>query len=543
MLSCCVIGRGITDGADQALAHQHLEDSINMKENNNDNFEQQHYPHQQENDEQQIQRPPKKKIALGLDEEQEMYRRPVSPSSSASKRDSLMEKMKSTGGSLKRALSFKKQPPSQLDDMMRNSNELQAVVRPEATGRGFLCVLVNSRSGSGDGARVLREITTMESDPSIRTRDGIDLELRGIDLSQPLEVVLDQLKGFTSRKQEYDVFKLIAAGGDGTIKWVCDLLQDHLGFTTENMPPVGVLPLGTGNELGRCIGWGAGLSMKDFGSVIQNIAEGPEVMLDRWTMRFKDTATGIEEEKGMVALFSLGFDAKITHNFHTFRETTPKATGSRNANKFWYFVFGVQELVTPKSLVLRDVIKVKVDGDDVELDEKAQSLQLMNIHSSGDGTDFWGTEYSSDAHDLVDDATKFTPSLNDGVLEMCSTNGPIHVITIKTGFSHSRRLAQTHGHRIEITTTEPLPMQIDGEPWILNPATIQVRYAGQIKMVRGPGATRNVVPSVSPQFIEHFSPMTPKAELLKSADEEEDQHIPVTELEEKSEHKYEDYEH
>jgi len=287
-----------------------------------------------------------------------------------------------------------------------------------------------------------------------------------------------------------------------------------------------------------------GLSMKDFSTVIKSIAEGDEVMLDRWTIKFRDSATGDEDEKGMVALFSLGFDARITHNFHNFRETTPKVTGSRSANKFWYFVFGVQELVTPKSLILRDVIKIKVDGDDVELDEKAQALQLMNIHSSGDGTDFWGTEYQSTATDLVDDATKFTPSLNDGVLELCSTNGPIHVITIKTGLSHSRRLAQTHGHRIEITTSQALPMQIDGEPWIIPPSTIQIRYAGQIKMIKGPGATRNVTPSVSPTFYEHFSPTSnpssPRAsgavrntfELVKEEDN--------IEIEEKADHKYDE---
>lgn len=55
--------------------------------------------------------------------------------------------------------------------------------------------------------------------------------------------------------KEASSFRALACGGDGTVGWVLQE-ADKLGIQQMQL---GVLPLGTGNDLGQVLGWGASL--------------------------------------------------------------------------------------------------------------------------------------------------------------------------------------------------------------------------------------------------------------------------------------------
>lgn len=46
-----------------------------------------------------------------------------------------------------------------------------------------------------------------------------------------------------------------AAGGDGTVGWILGCLGDLKKQGREPVPPTGIIPLGTGNDLSRSFGW------------------------------------------------------------------------------------------------------------------------------------------------------------------------------------------------------------------------------------------------------------------------------------------------
>jgi len=45
------------------------------------------------------------------------------------------------------------------------------------------------------------------------------------------------------------------AGGDGTVGWVLGCLTELRTQVREPVPPVGIIPLGTGNDLSRSFNW------------------------------------------------------------------------------------------------------------------------------------------------------------------------------------------------------------------------------------------------------------------------------------------------
>lgn len=80
-------------------------------------------------------------------------------------------------------------------------------------------------------------------------------------------------------------YKILVCGGDGTIGWVLQCL-DNVGQDSEcSSPPCAIVPLGTGNDLARVLKWGAGYNGSDEPiQLLEDVIEAEKIRLDRWTV-------------------------------------------------------------------------------------------------------------------------------------------------------------------------------------------------------------------------------------------------------------------
>ncbi|URE13632.1 Diacylglycerol kinase [Musa troglodytarum] len=53
--------------------------------------------------------------------------------------------------------------------------------------------------------------------------------------------------------------RIMVAGGDGTVRWVLKSLAELNVQNKKPIPPTGIIPLGTGNDLSRSFGWGGSI--------------------------------------------------------------------------------------------------------------------------------------------------------------------------------------------------------------------------------------------------------------------------------------------
>lgn len=87
-------------------------------------------------------------------------------------------------------------------------------------------------------------------------------------------------------------FKVICCGGDGTVGWVLEAMDS---IVLQTQPSIGVIPLGTGNDLARCLRWGGGYEGESIPKILDKINRASVVMLDRWSIEVKNNPLAAEE--------------------------------------------------------------------------------------------------------------------------------------------------------------------------------------------------------------------------------------------------------
>ncbi|XP_074850653.1 diacylglycerol kinase theta [Carettochelys insculpta] len=277
-------------------------------------------------------------------------------------------------------------------------------------------------------------------------------------------------------------FRVLVCGGDGTVGWVLGALEEIRHKLVCSEPSVAILPLGTGNDLGRVLRWGAGYSGEDPYSILVSVDEADDVLMDRWTILLDAQETVESAENGIVEpeppkivqmnnYCGLGIDAELSLGFHHAREEEPGKFNSRFHNKGVYVKVGLQKISHTRNL--HKDIKLQVDQHEVEL-PSIEGLIFINIPSWGSGADLWGS----------DNDNRFEkPRIDDGLLEVVGVTGVVHMGQVQGGLRSGIRIAQ--GSYFRVTLLKPIPVQVDGEPWIQPPGQIIISVAGpKVRMLK-----------------------------------------------------------
>ncbi|GAA6216181.1 diacylglycerol kinase zeta-like isoform X4 [Lates japonicus] len=327
-----------------------------------------------------------------------------------------------------------------------------------------LLVFVNPKSGGNQGTKILQSFMWY-----LNPRQVFDLSQGG-----PKE-------GLELYRKVHNL-RILACGGDGTVGWILSCLDEQ---ALNPQPPVAVLPLGTGNDLARTLNWGGGYTDEPLSKILSHVEDGTVVQLDRWNLQVEPNHSAVaeldEQQTDKLPLdvfnnyFSLGFDAHVTLEFHESREANPEKFNSRFRNKMFYAGTAFSDFLMGSSKDLSKHIKVVCDGTDLTSkvqDLKLQCLVFLNIPRYCAGTTPWGNP--SEHHD-------FEPQRHDdGYIEVIGFT-MTSLATLQVG-GHGERLNQCR--EVTLTTTKPLPVQVDGEPCRLAPSVIHISLRNQANMVQ-----------------------------------------------------------
>jgi len=375
--------------------------------------------------------------------------------------------------------------------------------------RRFVIAFVNKGSGDQRGERFERHLKRCMGE------DGEGGEV--FDLRDPtskdtgLKLVEEKMKA----GRDALPVAILACGGDGTVTWVLTELQKlHVNgrLSIEDLPPVGIIPLGTGNDLARSLGWGPALTdNSQLCSYIRRAQMADEKEVDQWklTLEVKQNSLlppalqhpRILAEGYFTNYFSVGLDAKTAYDVATARDTW---LGKRcfQFRCCWPFRFlhgGLLCYCLKAPMRCLCCRTRPLAGGRCCLDEKEMHISftvngekhqhqfqhglqhaevrqftLANLNSYGAGMLLYSPE-------------EISP--NDGKLEVFTLEGPGGVIgmtlnkkVLKAPCGNIPLLAQPEEVEMNLQTGQYF--QMDGEPWRLNiPCKATVKLNRRVKML------------------------------------------------------------
>ncbi|XP_066332689.1 diacylglycerol kinase 7-like [Miscanthus floridulus] len=369
-------------------------------------------------------------------------------------------------------------------------------------------VFVNSRSGGRHGPELkvrLHELITEEQVFDLSVVKPSDFVHYGLSC---LEKLADQ--GDNRAKAVREKMRIVVAGGDGTVGWVLGCLSDLYKLKREPVPPTGIIPLGTGNDLARSFGWGGSFPFGWRSAVkryLSKASTAPICRLDSWQTVIQmpegeikelpyalqkvepgdrlevsqENGTELSEKasfyKGVFYNYlSIGMDAQVAYGFHHLRDEKPYLAQGPVANKLIYAGYSCTQgwfctpcTASPQLRGLKNILRLSIkkancsEWEQVQMPSSVRSLVVLNLYNYGSGRHPWGDlkpEYLEkrgfvEAHS------------DDGLLEIFGLKEGWHASFVMAELIKAKHIAQAAAIKFEMRGGEwdRAYIQMDGEPW------------------------------------------------------------------------------
>lgn len=320
-------------------------------------------------------------------------------------------------------------------------------------------------------------------------------------VTNPKEV-LEEYKGNAPNR-----VRILCCGGDGTVGWILTACRElEVTFS------IGVLPLGTGNDLARSIQWGKGMNAirkHDVQRYLGELARAKIAMFDQWKVEVHGPKSNSKEaldaadpspvtaSKGNASFsattkqtkvfsmnnyFSMGVDGDIALNFHNERIRHPERFTSQRMNVIKYAMMGFEGAF--EGVPLGPGVHIEAadaPGDamrDLQVNPHWKGIIVGNVPYYQGGKTFW----DPDARARKEQGLKGC-SLHDQRLEVMAVSGTLHIGMVHLQIDKAIPLSQSHSVTIDIA--EDIAMQVDGEPWRQRgPSKVVITYLGAYPMLR-----------------------------------------------------------
>lgn len=308
-----------------------------------------------------------------------------------------------------------------------------------------IAFLISATSGIGTGARIHNRL------PAVLDELGLAPDTYRLQPIATHDVVLQAAD--LAKKAE----RLIIVGGDGTAAAVVSGVR-----ASGESVPVGIVPVGTGNDLARVTGMYKTLRKHGLRTSIQRCLTGAVAPIDIWR---------INESHYMVNYLSVGMDAAVVESFSRHRDKRSTPYPSSIINFCMYGVFGLKKIFSSVNGATAVTVKSNVAAQKRQL-EGLRELVVSNIPSYAAGT------LLSPAIDYADchlDITTFKSIFRFAGLFLVKPS-------LRLQKWYGNTLNHYRGNEIELQLTPDNCLQIDGEDktYLLdNTGSITIQHAGQ----------------------------------------------------------------